>query len=708
MRVMEMGTLPRAAVAGLAIIASICGVSDAGAASLWASACYGDATEKNNFNAGAQVCASGDVDYVPPGQICGAGDLYVIPKDYSHPFADVTLGGANFFSTCLGAGAFIDQSMWLPPLKPGQYEIVLDQTPFWDPDNSWFDPSRDIRGVYFNVSNAPIVFSCDPAAIKFAAAQSAHDAAMIQRTVTLIKAIQLLQGLVSAKTAAGVAYKLFCETLSQLKSPISCPSQIWDWTQGQALGLLSNLGKALEQMYGDIANDPPDPNFLELVSLSMTDPLLAAKPWSSPIDNELSNRTAFTAQLLATQTSAYRAFLPTFEKVQGAQAAKSHLGLLLQTEKLIAYLDLATSSAEKIAVQIDAIVGLAGDEPSDDGAAWQTVIDDFVANGFSETDENFLRSFGAGDAEIAEAKQLLELYATDLALPSTVGYGSLAEHLKAQHQTMAAAVADLRAQAVAVRGENEPLALRLGPKVSITTPAQGTVGTKLTVNASATHFDSNTSLSYAWDTDLDGGFDDDTGASIDFVPTAGGWQLLSVQVTDTAGLTDVAFVIVDAVATNAPPIITGMSPADAAPFADVNAELAFHVDATDPDGDPLTITWQVDGANAGEGADFTWQMPDEEAHTIDVIVADDDLYSPDANAGLTVRSSKWKGATGEGGGGASAPSGSAAGGNAGTGGSGANSDTSSGCGCVVVGDSDMHAPWLALAMFGLFFVRRRR
>jgi MYXO-CTERM domain-containing protein len=461
-------------------------------------------------------------------------------------------------------------------------------------------------------------------------------------------------------------------------------------------------------MYGDIAADPPDPKFFELVPLSMTDPLLAAKPWSSPIDKELSNRTAFTAQLLATQTSAYRAFLPTFEKVQGAQAENSHLGLLLQTEKLIAYLDLATSSAEKITVQMDAIVGLAGGEPSDDGAAWQTVIDDFVANGFSETDENFLRSFGAGDAEIAEAKQLLEVYATDLALPNTVGYGSLAEHLKAQHQTIAGAVADLRAQAVAVRGENEPLALRLGPKVSITTPAQGTVGTKLTVNASATHFDSNTSLSYAWDTDLDGGFDDDTSASIDFVPTAGGWQLLSVQVTDTEGLTDVAFVIVDAVATNAPPVITGMTPPDAAPFAALKEDIAFHVDVEDPDGDPLTITWQVDGADAGNGADFTWQMPDEKAHTVNVIVADDDPYSPDASAGLTVRSSKWKGATGEGGGPGSASSGSAAGGNAGAGGSDANGDTSGGCGCLVVGKDDSHTAWLAFALLGLLFVGRRR
>lgn len=683
----------------------------AAAAQVWPSACLNDAAVKTTFNAGDQVCASGDVDHVPPGEICGAGDLYVIPKDNPNPFADVTLGGANYFTTCLGGGGFIDQSMWLPPLKPGEYEIVLDQTPFFDPDNAGFDPTRDIRGVYFTVSNAPIVLSCNPAAIKAAAAQAAADAAMIEKTVKLIEAIQLLESLVSAETPAGIAYTLFCKALGDLESPVGCPQQIWDWTQGKALELLANLGKALEHMYSDIAADPPDADYLEMVPITMSDPLLADKPWASPLDAELTNRTAMTAQHLAIQTSAYRAFLPSFEKEQGAQQANDHLGLVLQTEKMIAYLELVEDSAAAIAAEADAIVGLAADEPSGDGAAWQAVLDDFVANGFTEEQESFLRSFGADDAAIAEAAQLLNDFATDLTLPPTVGYASLAARLKSQHETMAAAVADLKSQAIAVRDENEPYALRTHPDVSIAAPAPGAVGTPTSLTATATHFDAMATITYAWDTDLDGVYDDGNGPNAQLVPLAGGRHVVSVRATDDAGRADVAFAIVEATPTNAPPRITAMNPAGPAPFAEVGETIDLHVEAEDSDGDPLTITWWIDGVEVATGPDHAWSMPDELAHTVEVVIADDDPYSPDAGAGLVVRAAKWDGMTGEGAGGAGGAGGSsgASGGNDGaSGGAGATGDDGGGCGCAVVGGGRGAAGWLALLGLGVLLERRRR
>jgi hypothetical protein len=64
---------------------------------------------------------------------------------------------------------------------PGEWELVVDQYPFFGESGAPFDPATDLRGEYFTVSNAPIVFSCDPAAIKAAAAASAADAALIHQ-----------------------------------------------------------------------------------------------------------------------------------------------------------------------------------------------------------------------------------------------------------------------------------------------------------------------------------------------------------------------------------------------------------------------------------------------------------------------------------------------------------------------------------------------
>jgi hypothetical protein len=624
------------------------------AGSVWPSDCSGAANQVSSYNPGDQVCASGDVDVVPPGEICGAGDLYVIPRDYADPFADVTMGGANYFSTCLGAGGYIDQSVWLPILKPGQYEIVLDQYPFHDPDNAPFDPAVDVRGAYFTVADVPPVLSCDPAAIKAAALAAAAEGAGIQRTVELIKAIKLLGEIVEADGPGELAYTLFCEALDEAESPIGCPEMPWDWTEGKAIDLLDGLGKSIEHQYLDIAADPPDPDFLNPVPIDMSDPLEAHRPWSAPGGDDFSKHVATVAQLLALESSAYRAFLPSFEKEQGARAAGDHQGLVIQTEKMIAYLDLAKSAGDHLSQEADTLSGMIASNPdlqtTIDGAMWQSKLDGVAANGLSQNDQNFLRSFGLSDADVMQAQQLVATYDTDAKLPDTVSYQTLLDALKQQHAMMMSAVADLRSQADAVRQENDPYALMTGPQVTIAQPAAGTVGTPVAITATATHYDPNAQLTYAWDTNLDGNFDDGTGATLQFTPTAP-IQIVVVKVSDGMGRFDVAFTQVDATATNAPPVIDKLTPGDVAPFADPMQAIPFHVDAHDPDGDPLAITWTVDGMQAGSGADFSFTMPDDNAHQVVATVADTDPYSADANAGVVVRASKWDSGVGSGSGG---------------------------------------------------------
>ena len=148
------------------------------------------------YNPGDAVCVTGEFDVVPPGGICAEAYVIVTPTGSPNPFWDVSAGGANYIIGCGGAGAFYDEYVWLPPLIPGQYDLVVDQFPFF----GGFGP-EDLREVNaFTVTNAPLVFSVNVAAIKGAAmeglaqAQALHD---------LVLALTIIDTLSTAADWAG-------------------------------------------------------------------------------------------------------------------------------------------------------------------------------------------------------------------------------------------------------------------------------------------------------------------------------------------------------------------------------------------------------------------------------------------------------------------------------------------------------------------------
>jgi hypothetical protein len=191
------------------------------------------------------------------------------------------------------------------------------------------------------------------------------------------------------------------------------------------------------------------------------------------------------------------------------------------------------------------------------------------------------------------------------------------------------ALEDLVDQAENVRVENEEAAFRPGPALTLMPAPAASVGAPVMLIASAAHFDPDATLTYTWDLDLDGAYDDGKGAQVAYTPTAPGLMLAAARVSDGANV-DVGFVQIEVKISNSPPEITAAVPAAAAPFAAVGDAVALHVDVTDADADPLTITWTVDGQPLADGPDAVFMMPDEEAHWISVVVADDDPYSPDA------------------------------------------------------------------------------
>lgn len=714
-------TLPSTITAAISLLAL--GVAlvpaDAAAIQIFASDCnFGF---QDVYNAGDAVCVTGEFDVVPPGGICAEAYVIVTPTGGANPFFDVSAGGANYIIGCGGAGAFYDEYVWLPPLIPGQYDLVIDQFPFF----GGFGAEDYQLENAFTVSNAPIVFSVNVAAIKAAAmqglaqAQALHDLVLALTIIdTLSTAADWAGAFGVGGAIAGIALGVVCYATGA-----DCPTSYNSAVITIGNKIIGHMGDALTLHYGAIIADPPDPMFEDVVALRYDDALANGAPWAPLAGAPLPSGQTMVAQLLSTQAAAYQALLPTVEKLQGAQEASSHLGLLIQAEKTIAYSELAIAAGDAMLVELDALeaeLQAAGTYATEVDAA--ALFAQLQAEGLTAEDRALVQSFGFSEAQLDDA---LAQVGT-LSVPGPVSWAAVLAAARGSFETMRPALVDLVAQAEAIRGENEPYALRVAPVAQVSAPASAVVGEPLALSASATHLDPEAVLTYAWDLDGDGEFDDAVGADVDHVAVAPGLVTAAVEVSDGARR-DIALASIMVSVGNVPPEFTAFSPGDYAPFADVGETVELSATASDADGDAVTLTWLVDDVEAGQGEAFAFEMPDQEHHVVRVVAADSDPYSADATFAFHVRSSIWEdqvgdtdggssdggvddtagGADGTAGGTGGTASGGGADGTGATDSAGADGgDGGSGCGCTSGGPG---APaWAGLLLLALGMGRRRR
>lgn len=668
------------------------------------------------YNAGDAVCVTGELDVVPPGGICAEAYVIVTPAGSANPFWDITGAenqpSANYVLGCAGAGAFFDEYVWLPPLVPGQYDLVIDQFPFFGPFGG-----EDLRVEdAFSVSNAPIVFSVDTAAIKagamdgLAAAQSLHDLVLALTIIdTLSTAADWAGAFGTGGALAAIGLGIVCYATGA-----DCPTSYNSAVITIGNKIIGHMADALTLHYGGIIADPPDPMFEDVVALRLDDALAQGGPFTALADAPVPQGQVAIASLLATQAAAYQAMLPTLEKLQGAEIAGSHYGLLIQSEKLQQYAGLAIEAGDAMLVELDALEAALADagtlEVEHDLAAMAQVF----ADGPTDEERDVIRSFGFADADIDAGIAAVAM----LPDPGPASWQAVIEQARASYEAMRPTLVQAIDEAEAVRAENVGLTLRVAPVADITAPATGTVGESIGLQGSSSHLDPDAVVVYAWDLDADGEFDDGDGATIDFVPVAPGLVPVAVEASDGMRR-DIALTTIAVSSDNAPPEFTELLPVDYAPFAAPGDIVELSVTATDADADPITYAWSVDGAPAGSGSSLAFEMPDQEAHAVRVVASDDDAYSPDAAFTFWVRASIWQGGgadTGDdtdgSGGGADDTAGSAddtAGGDTGgdasgtdgaTGGegdAGAAGEDGGGCGCV----HDRATPPAGLGVLGI-------
>jgi len=126
------------------------------------------------------------------------------------------------------------------------------------------------------------------------------------------------------------------------------------------------------------------------------------------------------------------------------------------------------------------------------------------------------------------------------------------------------------------------------------TPSSGGVPLTVAFDGSASSDPDGLTITYAWDLDGDGAFDDSTAVRPSFTYTTAGTYTARLRVTDPGGLSD-TFNLPITAGTPPVPVITITSPPAGATWK-VDDTIAFSGSATEWDGDPIPasgLTWDI-------------------------------------------------------------------------------------------------------------------
>jgi alpha-tubulin suppressor-like RCC1 family protein len=365
--------------------------------------------------------------------------------------------------------------------------------------------------------------------------------------------------------------------------------------QDQTLALVMNVAKN----YGAIWQDPPDADYQQLPVIDAAD-VTELPPSGSPVPDALDA----LAQPLADEAALGEALVHAMERYQGAQAAGDEEWALIQARSIR---DLSRGLADQLsssAAAQDLRDALAAD------------IDDMAANaahaaavharirksGFDVDERRALANLGLDAAAISDLENSLVDQGQVLVPTGPQLLAQLDDALTARSEM----IAGLHASAA---GWND-LATTLEATVSSPIPVAA-AGGPYTASGSSAQLDASTSttptgsaiVSYEWDFDGDGAFDDATGAT----PTLPVQDdtVVAVRVSNDAGYGAVDVAVVSA-APQAGPTINMASPQEAA-VATVGQATTFEVSATGVAGSDVTYEWRLNGGDVvGTGPTFVY------------------------------------------------------------------------------------------------------
>lgn len=354
-----------------------------------------------------------------------------------------------------------------------------------------------------------------------------------------------------------------------------------------------------------LRDDPPDPAFQQLTVPVVTKPPIVSE---TNIPTDLAS--AAMGNDAAINASLNQAILHAVERYQGADAANNPEWALAQARAAREYAQILADRQAATSAHLTALADAIQADPRNVDVAAASVGAGSArvgAIGFTVDEEAVLRSRGLDDAAINALRT--ELGANDF---SGFSKAELVSALRDQAAEGPGTAADLHALAAGFDALIETLLINPAvpsglPTANAGGPYSGAVGGTVLLSGAGSTDPGGSITAYDWDTDLDGQFDDATGAGPTVPAPAEGPRLIGLRVSDADGHQDTSYAVVTVTDPNHAPVLVPTPSNLLGPInATVGATQVLSVGVTDADADPTTITWSVDGVFAQTDGDFSF------------------------------------------------------------------------------------------------------
>lgn len=368
-----------------------------------------------------------------------------------------------------------------------------------------------------------------------------------------------------------------------------------------------------------IKADPPDSAFQQHTTIERVTPI------DSETGDPLINAEVALGNAHLNEGALAEALLHALERYQGAQAASDGDWALVHARDIQRFSTLMADQLSDSNAAASGLVHALNADPTDIDLLSTTLAPDrqrIVASGFTLEEEQLLLNLDMTQADvdalrarIAEGTGTVTEASLVTALNDliTANNGAIPV-LQTLATDMDAVIADVLA---------DPATAGDFPVADSGGPYDGVEGGAITlIGAGSTS--PSAILSYEWDTDGDGAFDDASGPVVSHAfPTAFD-GFVGLRVTNAAGLTGTSYAAISVGSANGAPAIQSFTPDDPSPTIITGASEHFTIVASDPDGDAVSTAWLVDGVVQGTGAAFIYNPAgaDVGIHLLEAVVSD--------------------------------------------------------------------------------------
>jgi uncharacterized repeat protein (TIGR01451 family) len=545
--------------------------------------------------------------------IIPASNIYIVPNGSVTPgvsLADLDPAKVPNVIQGFGGGGFLDEIIGFTKpdpgkIGPGVWDIVEDAN-----QNGKFDGPDTVLSPAFTVVipvDVPVLPDIGILGIKAnALAQSGYwqnSRRDFDRAFAIASAVNLAA---SMSSLSGIISLIFDS------HPI----------RDEAKDIAKDIMEDTANHYLGISADPPDPDFQQNTPIGDRQVL-------DPVSNDpLDISFAELGTILASEAALLKAWLASIERYQGADAAGNGDWALIHARAIKGYTDLLAGQLISTNTALaDLSAALSADaRPLDTTAAdLQVILDQVGATGFTDEQLQELWNLGFSDAKIGTFKN--SLLNQDLSSFSKAGLVATLSDIQSTNTSL---ITNLGAFAVAIDASvatlaGDPMVTDAAPTADAGGPYLVAEGALITFDGTSSAMPGGSIVSYEWDLDGDGTFDDATGATPTFSYQNAFRGLVGLLVTNSAGLSNIGYTPIAVINVNSPPGIDASSPTDSGMMVEVGSPREFSLTASDPDaGDTVSLEWFVDGVSVATDSPFLYSpaVSDVGLHTLDAVVTD--------------------------------------------------------------------------------------